>query len=463
MALLIPILQRLAVNRAVAYLLMARIWQFVAGLVTVVLLLKLFTDEFRDFYYLFANLLALQTFVELGLPTILIILASHEWSALGLDGERRITGESRALSRLASLDRFARRWFAAFSLVLLVGVGLAGLSLAQGKEETTLAWQAPWMGAVLVNAASLLYLPRLSILEGCNQVAMINLVRVWQAVTGSLVVWACLAGGAGLWAIMASNTVRWFWECYLVHVYYRRFFTSLATCSRTTPMNWREEIWPLQWRLGLQSITGYFTTYFFVPVLFRYGRPGEAGQMGMTWSILTTLQSTSLAWVQTRMPELGMLAARRDLRTLEQKLKLTGGMAVAVFATGAFTFWLLLVGLRAWGVNAVEGFLPPGTTAMLILGLTAVQMALVSYTYIRIHKKDPAVFLNTFSALLVAGFAWMMGRWYGAMGVAVAYCGVAVLYTLPLSLTLLMIYRRRIHNESVGLQSSAGHSGLRER
>lgn len=445
--------QYVGANRAVGYLLLARIWQFGAGLVTVTFLLRSYSEEFRDHYYLFSNLLGLQMFAELGLPMILIILASHEWSALQLAPTGEITGEPSALQRLASLDRFGARWFRVCAFLMFAGVGCAGWEFSRGKSDYSLVWQLPWWTTVAVNAWTLTYLPRLSLLEGCNQLVMINFVRICQAVTGSLAVWACLGSGAGIWSLAVANLVRGAWECYLVEVYYRRFFRTLRQSPESAErISWKREIWPLQWRLALQSVAGYFSTYFFVPVLYKYGREGEAGQMGMTWNILSTIQQTSLSWVQTRTPEFGMLAARRDLDTLERRLFRTGCISVGVFLLGAASFWLLLAGLHWQGIRVVNGFLPLSTTAVLILGLTAVQVALVQHVYVRIHKRDPFVVIGTFSSLAVAGLVWYFGSRYGAWGLAWAYTGFCFSYTLPVSVTILLIYRKQFRAEAVAAE-----------
>ena len=60
-------------------------------------------------------------------------------------------------------------------------------------------------------------------------------------------------------------------------------------------MRWRTEIWPLQWRIGVQGALSWFHLSLFVPVLFYYHGPGEAGQFGMTWHIVALLQVAATA------------------------------------------------------------------------------------------------------------------------------------------------------------------------
>lgn len=442
---LLPVLERFAVNRAVAYLLAARLWQFLTGFVTIVLISRFFSPGIQGYYYVFASYLALQAFVELGLPTIVLLMASHEWAHLSLDETRCPHGSPIALSRLASLCQIASVWFSCCAVLFAIVAVQAGWLLINDPQFPDIPWRGPWVAAVSVNAISMTYLPKLALLEGCNQVAEVNRVRLWQGVTGSLAVWGCIAGGAELWTVAVSNAVRLGWEAGLVHVSYRRFFSTLRRVPIVERIDWKEEIWPLQWRLIPQSIGGWFATSFFTIAVDRGAGRVASGRMGMTWSVLSALQSASLAWVQTRTPEFGMLVARREFAMLDQRTWKIGRIAVAVFLSGGGAFWLLLLGLAAWWPQVSDRFLSATTTGVLILGLAALLAAMVEHAYIRAHKRDPLMILNTLSAALSAGIIWTGGVSYGAWGACAGYALFCWVYTLPLSTLILIWFRRRYH------------------
>src|SRR5476651_192970 len=92
------LLRRLDIDRAVFFGLLTRVWAVGAGPVTAVAIAARFTPELQGFYYTFATILALRTFVELGLGTVIIQFASHEWSGLALDPSGGIAGDRDALS-----------------------------------------------------------------------------------------------------------------------------------------------------------------------------------------------------------------------------------------------------------------------------------------------------------------------------------------------------------------------------
>src|SRR5439155_906600 len=74
-------------------------------------------------------------------------------------------------------------------------------------------------------------------------------------------------------------------------------------------INWREEIWPMQWRLGVQGLVSYFACSLSTPVVFYYHDAEKAGRVGMTWQVVSGLQALALTWIQVFVPRFGRLIA----------------------------------------------------------------------------------------------------------------------------------------------------------
>src|SRR5262249_42872685 len=135
-------------NRAVGFALATRTWQILAGGVTLVVVARYFSPELQGFYYTFASLLALQSFVELGFYNVIINSASHEWADLSLDSSWTIVGSPGALSRLVSLGRLVFKWYALASALFIVLVGPAGLAFFGQSRSERIVWAGPWITVV---------------------------------------------------------------------------------------------------------------------------------------------------------------------------------------------------------------------------------------------------------------------------------------------------------------------------
>ena len=272
------------------FTLFTKAWQAAAGAVSLLLIAQFFAPETQGFYYTFSSLLALQAFVELGLYVVIVNLTSHEWSKLSIDSAGRVIGDWVALSRLASLTRFIAKWYTGVSFLYILGVGVAGHVFFSQSKATDVVWQGPWWTVVALAAVQLWLMPILSVLEGCNQVVALNRFRLVQTILEASTMWLLLAAGAGLWVAAGAQAIKVAATLLFVAGRYGRFFSSLLAGQGRERVQWRLEIWPMQWRLALQGLVNYFMFSLFTPVMFHYHGPEVAGRMGMTLQIVGVVQ-----------------------------------------------------------------------------------------------------------------------------------------------------------------------------
>lgn len=62
----------LSFDRAILFAVGARLWQFLAGIVSLWIIARRFSIDLQAYYYLFIDLLAVQTFFDLGLTGVLM-------------------------------------------------------------------------------------------------------------------------------------------------------------------------------------------------------------------------------------------------------------------------------------------------------------------------------------------------------------------------------------------------------
>ena len=435
------ILEYAGLDQAVIFTLLTKASQALAGVVSLLLIAKVFAPEIQGFYYTFSSLLALQAFVELGLYVVIVNITSHEWSKLSMDTSGNVIGDAAALSRLASLARFIARWYAGVSFLFVVGVGIAGHIFFSQSQATGVAWQGPWWTVVALAAVQLWLMPILSLLEGCNQVVTLNRFRLAQTLTEAFTMWVLLVCGAGLWVAAGAQAARAAAVLVFLLRRYRRFFRSLLAGAAHERIRWRQEIWPMQWRLALQGSVNYLMFSLFTPVMFHFHGPGVAGRMGMTLQIVGMVQSMALAWVQTKVPGFGILVARRDYAGLNriwwQASKLSIGFAIA----GSLIIWLAVLILNELGVGFASRILGPMPTALFLAAYGLMQISYCHSAYLRAHAREPFLVLGTSGGILIGSLVFLFGSRYGPTGAAAAFMAVAALFVVPMSTVIWM--RRR--------------------
>lgn len=476
------LLRGLEVDRAVALAVALRGWQLVGGFVSTLLIALLFSKDQQGYYYTFLNLLAMQIFFELSLSIVVTNVASHEWSRLRLHPAGHIEGAPEALSRLVSLGRKLFLWYGLAALLFILVVGPVGMvfygqpvvadaapaegapaQAAQtaangassapqagkqaGAEPEQVQWLGPWWTVVVLTGLLLWALPFNALLEGCNQVATVNQFRLGQAISANLAVWVVIFLGGGLWAIAAAALMRLVWELLLLGVRYRRFFHAFLQPPASKGVDWWEELWPMQWRLAVSGIFNYFALNMFSLVLFQYHGPAAAGRMGMTWTLVSVMQAAALAWVQTRVPRMGMLIAEQRYGDLDRLFNRLLAISLAVVAGGGLAIWTGVFGLNLWLPKLAARLLSPTETGLLVLAILCYQAPNCQAMYIRAHKRDTLLGVSVVSATLIGLLVWQLGARFGALGAISGYLAVAALIVLPVQ-TRLWQQCRRTHPRS---------------
>lgn len=444
------ILRRAEVDRAVFFTLLTRGWQLATGPITLVLIARNLTPEVQGYYYTFASLLALQSFVELGLYMVVINLASHEWSKLSLTESGAIQGDAAALSRLVSLGRFIYRWYSVASVVFVVGVGLAGYATFMAGNGGDIRWQAPWIVLVATTGLTLWTMPFISLLEGCNQVATVNEFRLLRALTGNASLWLALAVGGGLWAAAASTVVKLVTDLYLLLVKYAEFFKPFRGPHSGSGIDWRSEIWPMQWKLGLAGLTNYFIFSLFNPVMFLYHGASVAGQMGMTLQIVSAAQMVALAWVSAKTPQFGILVARKDFVSLDRFWLRITIVSLSTVVLGAFAIAALVYAVHALDLPLARRLLPLWPTSLLLLAAVLMHVSQCQTAYILAHKRAPFVIQALVSGVATGLLVWLLGRQFGPTGASAGYLAVVGLFIIPYE-TMLWVSCRQEHRGHPGV------------
>lgn len=440
------LLRLLGFDQAIVYSLFLKLWQAFAGLIGIFLITRHFSPEVQGFYYTFASLVALQTFVELGLYLVITNTASHEWAVLQLSKDGHIEGDRAALSRLVSLGRFIFKWYAAAVLVFLVLAGVGGFWFLGQSSAPLVNWQLPWFAHVAFSSILLWCMPFLSLLEGCDQVAPVARFRFWQSFSSNLAFWVAIAIGCELWAAPVLSMVALLACIYYLLVTKQIFFKPFFSPPMSVVIAWRTEIFPMQWRLALQGLVNYFNFYMFTPVMFYYYGPTAAGQMGMSQQIIMAFLSIALIWVMTKAPKFGIFIAKRDFQTLDIEWRKAALLSISMMVCGVTILLLIQILLNDQHWDPINRLLPPLPLLLLGLGAVfAVGMQCIA-VYLRAHKKEVLTGTGVSSGLLMGVMVWLIGSIYGPVGATGSYLVVMSCVAFPMALVIFRKSRHEWHD-----------------
>jgi hypothetical protein len=411
----------LGLDRAIAYTVLARCVQILGSTGTVLLILRYLTPVEQGYYYTLLSLVSLQTVFELGFSFVILQMAAHECAHLAVHPDGRIEGDVVAHARLASILQKTLRWYAAATLIFCIVLLPVGMYFFSRHAGTGVAWHGPWAVAVLATSLLFLLNPFFSFLEGCGQVWQVGRMRFLQAVLGSVMAWAALVAHQGLYSpalvivayVVVGASFLWTWR--------RLLMTLLRDPVKESAVSWRAEVWPFQWRTGVSWACAYFTIQIFIPVLFAYRGPAEAGQFGMSLSITTYLSTLMLAWMSTKATPFGRMIARGEFRRLKalffRTLRQTLGLLVAMAALCETA----VVALHYQFPGLATRIASPQIFALLLLACVSSFIVQSMAIYLRSFKREPFLAQSVVVAALTVLLSLLTVKGVGITGIAASY------------------------------------------
>ncbi len=397
----------------------------------------------------------MQLFFELGLTNVTAQFASHEFAELNWEKGGIIQGNPISRERFEDLLCKTVRWFAVTAvlfLIILIPIGLIFFENSSHSSIHDFAWRLPWTLAVIGTAINLFTTPFFAIIMGSGDVITVNYREMIGAIVGSCISWLIMLMHGGLYAVFAVTfgniVISWTYlikeKPAVLKLVWNDVFGERRKVKRIKTISWWDEIWPMQWRMALTWVCGYFVYELFTPVLFHYHGPVIAGQMGMTLSAANALLGVSLTWLIAKGPEFGKLIAKQNWRELDTIFYRTLLQSIVVVMFGAFTGWAAIWYIQT-RYSLGERFIPSQYAAILFAAV-CVQIIITAFgTYLRAHKKEPLLTVAIVAALLQGTATWLLGKWYASSGVTIGFFTINLFITLPASYFVWKRCRRAWH------------------
>lgn len=437
----------IGLDRAILFTVLARGWSALAGLVTIMLIAHFLTFAEQGYYYTFASLVALQLVFELGFSLIILQLAAHERAHLRIQDDGSIVGDSIAHSRLASVLQKAVRWYTTGAVLMTIVLMFAGFYFFQVHRQpgTPVSWRMPWIAAVLATTFTFQMDPIFAFLEGCGRVHQVARMRLTQSVVASLMAWSVLCLRHGLFAPAMMITGQAIAGGYFLFNQRRLLLPLLRYKTSMHAVSWKGEIWPFQWRIAISWVCGYFIFQIFNPVLFVDRGAVEAGRMGMSLSIVSTLGAIAVAWMNTKSSPFGTLIARHEYEMLDGLFFRTLRQSTLILAACAGFMVLGLKFITQAFPHLAARVLPLPQFGVLLATVLCNHIVFCEAIYLRAHKREPFLPLSIAVGLLTAFGTIVLGKLWGAQGVTAGYFCTSGIFGLAFGTFIFATKRREWH------------------
>lgn len=393
--------------------------------------------EMQGYYFVGVNIVALAQLFELGLGTIIVQFASHEWPRLRWNARGGLEGDPIARDAINALLLTALCWYgwAATALFVLAGVG-GIVTFGSAFGDVWWSFVILWGGFTVITATYLLMIPFICVAEGCGDLVSVQRMRALQAAAILIALWvgiiwagplaaAWLAAAAQLLVAMAWLLVR---------------HRGLLQAPRSLPAHLLDRTQGLtaryhieQGRSGQFWLALFLTSQLLAPILLRERGGNDAGRLGITLAIAMAPLTLSIAWLHGRYPSFGALVAAGRTIELDSLSRRATGEAVAVFLASAIC---LAAGVRLLPyiapVMAVR-ILPLGYLAALFCGSLASLLIQAMAGWLRAFRDEgfaAPIVAGATGVVLVSGICGAVG---GVQFMVVGFALTNVCFAVPVA------------------------------
>lgn len=409
------------VDRAVFFSNAAQLLRLVTGPITMALVLKFLTPEIQGYFYAFAGVVAMQVFLEMGFSQNILQFASHEFAKLHFTATQTVEGDPVAKSRLISLGRLAFGYYAVAAGLFLLAVGIGGHIFFTISGKPGIHWQGAWWMIAVTAALALAINPAWSLLNGCNQIAVVAKFNFWAALASFTVNALALISGAGIYASALGAAFSLLFSVGYLVWRWRHFLSQFLERPQHGEVSWAKEIWPFQWRIAVSWMSGYFVFDIINPIAFYFCGPVAAGQLGMSFQLVRMISNVALTWIYTKAPRFGMLIAARSWKEMDALWRRSTAQVFIFYTLGLITF-LVAIPYAGYFFPKLPARLAPFAVNAWLGGAMVIQVLVGCMAMeLRAHKREPYMWVSVATAVLSVAFILPLVRYAGITGEAMGY------------------------------------------
>jgi O-antigen/teichoic acid export membrane protein len=436
------------IDGAIFYTSSSQIISAIGGLVTVFLIAHFMTPATQGFYYTFASVLAIQTFFELGLGGIINQYTAHEMAYIKFSSSVHLEGEERYLSRLSSLMHFCFKWYAIAAGLLftcLISVGFWYFNKF-GHQYPDVNWQLPWILVTLGSSLNLFISPWMAVLQGMNKVKEMAKISLIKQLIILSVTWFSLIFGAQLY-IISIHSLTGFAILLILYLNtsYPKLLINTYKHKIIETISYRYEIFPLQWKIAISWVSGYFVFQFFNPVVFAFNGAEAAGKLGMTLSVLNAITSFVVSWTSTKVPAWSVFIARKEFKYLDFSFKKTMQQSTFISIICIIIFVIFLLIINYLNSPLADRFLPIVLCIIIFVSIPFNNINNGWATYLRCHKKEPFLVQSIIVGTLTSISTLFGAKYIGVDAVIIGYSIIIIFVSFPIGLLLYKHYKKIYH------------------
>ena len=428
-------------NKAVRNTLILRITTLCSGGLSLIIVPYFLGMEQQGYYYTFLSLVSIQVFFELGLSQVLIYVFSAQEKIASSTSNEDLQAVTLSATKL--FNKYAGIFF------FILG-NFLGLIFFKSGSLPQITWQPPWILLITCTSINLSQTSKLTYLEATGKMSDVSAMRTYQDILGVFLLIFALYFNAGLWAssslALAKSIITTYW------LYTNKASKSWRNMLRNKNFGkrylfkiWKNEIFPMQWKISISWVSGYFIFQFLTPLTFKVFSPSLAGQLGLTLNITTGVLLASTTFTTARSPELTKFVVDKDYKKLDKLFNKSFKQSILALSIINFLIPSSIYFASIIIPEVTGRVLLPKFILILCIASLAKGVVYCLSTYLRAHRDDPYMPLSIFTSILtIIAVLYFSQISFGAM--LLSYLTVSAI-SLIVAIQIFKNYKKKYHTD----------------
>jgi hypothetical protein len=415
-----------------------QLWRLISGPLVIFLIPIFLSAEVQGYWFLIISVGAIAAFADFGFSTILMQFSAHEFAFLKFNSENEIVGNQENLNKLSSLFMFALKWTALVTIVILPITYITGIVLI-GNTNTEVDWKFPWLlyniGAIVSFTNSIV----LAFFEGCDSVKKVQTIRLKITVLSTIIVLVGLILNFNLYALSISLLVSSIYGSLTLYNSYRKNIHIFYYKNKVNAYSWGPEIFPLLRKYVVSWSSGFIIFQLFTPIMFHFHGAIEAGKIGISIAIFTSIFSVSNIWTTSIIPKINMAIAKSDFVKLNYIFNKYLLLSICTYLLASIVFHIIYFIFHD-KFEFFDRFV--NITALALLNFSWFAQLFIHNLsiYLRSHKEEPLLVPSIFSAIYVI-ITTILSAYY--LSIDLFFIGFATLFLWFLPWVIILYSRKK--------------------
>jgi len=390
-------------TRGVKWSLLTSISNAVLGVAVAGFILAKLDPITQGYYYTFSSLMIVTILFEMGITTCIVQFLSHEFARLKFARNGFVVGPIGHKKRFLHIAKMSMKWFGGAGCVFFFSTIIGGLVFFNGNVDLSVSeWRTPWILLCFGTALSFPVNSLIAVTNGANLIDWTSKIRFFQNFVRAVTLILFLYLDFGLISLGLA-TLTGHIVALILAMGQLKLAVQIFRFRETDCVSWFKEIFPMQWRLAVSWLSGYLIYSTFIPILFKFIGPVEAGRFGLTWSIIQTVSSLGQAFVLPLAPEFGRLLSLAQFSLLRSVWRSAAIQGALIIVLAGFGLCGTLYAVRIWDSSLADRFLPVHYVFALSAAMFLNQITFSITVLVRAERREPFMWQSVAAGVFVIG------------------------------------------------------------